>query len=122
MAKVKEASTNSLNRKLLTECDMTYAVQLMGGRWKLLILMSLEKGPRRFGELRKTVPNVTERMLTLQLREMEADGLLIRTVYAEVPPRVEYRLTDIARSLVPICDQLHDWGVKHRLLHTGTVS
>lgn len=122
MTAIKENSTNNINRRFLTDCDLTYAVQLIGGRWKLLMLMRLENGAVRFGELKKKLPNITERMLTLQLREMEADGLVTRTVYAEVPPRVEYTMTEVARDLLPICSQLHSWGSKHRLLHAGTIS
>jgi DNA-binding HxlR family transcriptional regulator len=122
MAKVKENSTNNLNRKFLTECNLTYAVQLMGGRWKLLILMRLGSGTMRFGELKKIIPNITERMLTLQLREMEEDGLVTRRVFAEVPPRVQYDLTAIGRELIPICDDLHNWGIRHRLQHSSTES
>jgi len=114
MAKIKENSTNSHNKRFLTTCDMTYAVQLMGGRWKLLIMMNLEKGPLRFSELRKRIEYITERMLTLQLREMESDGLLKRTIYAEVPPRVEYELTSIGTELIPVCMQLSNWGTRHR--------
>lgn len=94
----------------------------MGGRWKLLILMRLENGKQRFGELNKQIPNITERMLTLQLRELEQDGLITRKVYAEVPPRVEYEMTDIGSDLLPVCAGLHAWGSKHRLLLHGTVS
>ena len=122
MAKIKENSTNSLNRRFLTDCDLTYAVQLMGGRWKLLILMRLEPGRKRFGELKKNIPNITERMLTLQLRELEADGLVARQVFAEVPPRVEYDLTSIGRELLPICADLDKWGSRHRLQHSNTTS
>src|SRR5882757_4988896 len=114
MAKIKENSTNSHNKRFLTTCDMTYAVQLMGGRWKLLIMMNLEKGTLRFSELKKRMEHITERMLTLQLREMESDGLLKRTVYAEVPPRVAYELTSISTELIPICMQLSNWGTRHR--------
>jgi DNA-binding HxlR family transcriptional regulator len=116
MAKIKENSTNSVNRKFLTDCNLTYAVQLMGGRWKLLILM------QRYGELKKKIVNITERMLTLQLRELEADGLIARRVYAEVPPRVEYTLTDIGREIVPVCDALHAWGTRHRSQVAGEIS
>jgi DNA-binding HxlR family transcriptional regulator len=122
MSKIKENSTNNINRRLMTECDMTYAVNIMSGRWKLLILTQLIDGKLRFGELRKRIQGITERMLTLQLREMEMDGLLIRTVYPEVPPKVEYHLTEIGTALVPICDSLHKWGTKHRMEHTGVVS
>jgi DNA-binding HxlR family transcriptional regulator len=99
---------------------MTYAVQLMGGRWKLLIMMNLEKGPLRFSELRKRIQHITERMLTLQLREMESDGLLKRTIYPEVPPRVEYQLTSISTELIPICMELSNWGTRHRELSVKT--
>jgi DNA-binding HxlR family transcriptional regulator len=122
MTKIKENSTNSFNRKFLTDCNLTYAVQLMGGRWKLLILMQLNSGTQRYGELKKKIANITERMLTLQLRELEADGLIARQVFAEVPPRVEYTLTDIGRELVPICDALHTWGTRHRYQVVGEVS
>ncbi len=114
MSKIKESSTNNSNRRLLTSCDMTYAVQLIGGRWKLLIMASLDKRPLRYGELKKNISGITERMLTLQLREMEKDGIVKRTVFAEVPPRVEYELTVIGKELVPICLELSQWGTKHR--------
>ena len=114
MTKIKETSTNSINRKALSSCNLTYALSVMGGRWKLLILTQLESGRLRYSEIKRKVPNITERMLTLQLREMEKDGLLIRTVHPEIPPRVEYELTGIGRGLVPICAGLHDWGTKHK--------
>lgn len=117
MANRKENSTNSINKKCLIEgCDLTYAVHMVGGRWKLLILCNLESGTLRFGEIRALMPNITERMLTLQLREMENAGLISRTVYAEVPPRVEYALTKIGTELIPIWKQLSTWGAKHREL------
>lgn len=122
MARAKATSTNSLNRTFLTDCNLTYAVQVMGGRWKLPILMQLTNGKRRFGELRKTIFLITERMLTLQLRELERDGLVSRTVYAEVPPRVEYELTGLGQELIPICLQLHAWGAKHKQVHLKTPS
>jgi DNA-binding HxlR family transcriptional regulator len=122
MGKIKETSTNNINRRYLGECNLTYAIQLMGGRWKLLILMRLENDRQRFGELSKQIPNITDRMLTLQLRELEQDGLITRKAYAEVPPRVEYEMTDIGRDLLPVCAGLHDWGTKHRMLHQGAVS
>ncbi|GAB3800698.1 winged helix-turn-helix transcriptional regulator [Spirosoma humi] len=111
----KENSTNRLNEHYIVEsCNLTYAVCKVGGRWKLLILCKLEKGKLRFSELRNQITGITERMLTLQLRELEKEGLVKRTVYAEVPPRVEYELTAIALELVPIWNQLSQWGEKHR--------
>ncbi|MNJ91505.1 putative HTH-type transcriptional regulator YybR [compost metagenome] len=117
MAIRKENSTNMQNEKCITEgCDLTYAVCKIGGRWKLLILCKLEDGKLRFGEIKKLIPGVTERMLTLQLRELEKDGLVKRTVYAEVPPRVDYELTDVAKELIPIWLQLSIWGKNHKIL------
>ncbi|WP_052248459.1 winged helix-turn-helix transcriptional regulator [Chryseobacterium taiwanense] len=122
MAKRKENSTNSINELYITqECDLTYAVCKIGGRWKLLILCKLEDGKLRFSEIRKRINGITERMLTLQLREIEKEGLVKRTVYAEVPPRVDYELTEIAKELIPIWKQLDKWGKKHRELIQGEV-
>jgi len=118
----KENSTNSINEQYITqECDLTYAVCKIGGRWKLLILCKLENGKLRFSEIRRRISGITERMLTLQLREMEKEGLVKRTVYAEVPPRVDYELTAIAQDLVPIWKQLDHWGKMHRELIQGQV-
>ncbi|MCJ7936157.1 MAG: winged helix-turn-helix transcriptional regulator [Chryseobacterium sp.] len=116
MGKIKENSTNNINRQYIHECDLTYAVCKIGGRWKLLILDKLKDGKLRFSELRKAILGITERMLTLQLRELEKEGLIKRTVHAEVPPRVDYELTDIARELIPIWNELSKWGGKHREL------
>lgn len=119
MAIRKESSTNMQNEKFITEgCDLTYAVCKIGGRWKLLILCNLQEGKLRFGEIKKLMPGVTERMLTLQLRELEKDGLVKRTVYAEVPPRVDYELTAVAKELIPVWSQLSAWGKKHKALMT----
>lgn len=115
MRKTKENSTYSQNKKFLITCDLTYAVEMIGGRWKILIISNLEKAPKRYGEIKKAVPGITERMLTLQLREMEEDGIVRRTVFPEVPPRVEYELTESARGLLPICKYLHEWGGTHRM-------
>lgn len=96
MSKIKETSTNFENKKiLLGECDEIYAASLIGGRWTLIICCKLSTGKMRFGELKKSIPYITERMLTLELRKMEGNKLVNRTVYAEVPPRVEYELTEI---------------------------
>ncbi|AOM79123.1 winged helix-turn-helix transcriptional regulator [Pedobacter steynii] len=115
MAERKENSTNNVNRKCIVDGnDLSYAIAMVGGRWKLLILINLEKEKLRFSEIRKAMPNITERMLTLQLRELENDGLICRTVYAEVPPKVEYELTEIATELIPIWKKLCDWGARHR--------
>lgn len=114
MADRKENSTYSRNEKSIIECDLTYAINKIGGRWKLQLLSSLENKKRRFSELKKEYSFITERMLTLQLRALEHDGLVKRTVYAEVPPRTEYELTEMAVALGPLLTQLSNWGKKHR--------
>ncbi|MBO9202206.1 helix-turn-helix transcriptional regulator [Niastella sp. MAH-29] len=96
------------------DCGMSYTLNTIGGRWKPAILYRLIGGKMRYSELRDSIPNVTERMLVLQLREMEKDGLINRIVYAEVPPRVEYELTEKGNSLKPILKSLSEWGVKNR--------
>lgn len=117
MGKRKENSTNMLNEKCITDnCNSIYAICKIGGRWKMTILFELKEGKLRFGELKKLIPGITERMLTLQLRELEKDKLVKRTIYAEVPPRVDYELTGIATDLVPIWDKLDNWGKKHKAL------
>lgn len=116
MAPRKKNSTYTHNEQYIIECNLTYAVHKIGGRWKLPILSKLEEGRLRFSELRREFPHITERMLTLQLRSLEQDGLLKRTVHAEVPPRVEYELTDTARELGPILEQLSAWGRRYRAI------
>ena len=110
----KKNSTYTRNEPCIIECDLTYAVNKIAGRWKILILSKLEPGKMRFGELKKEFSYITERMLTLQLRTMEQDGLIKRTVYAEVPPKVEYELTEMALAFGPIFKQLSEWGGKYR--------
>ena len=91
-------------------CSVERALSLIDGKWKIVILYKLLKGTLRFNELRRQIPDVTQRMLTNQLRELEADGLLIRKVYPEVPPRVEYSLSARGRSLEPVIMALKNWG------------
>ncbi|MFE7133134.1 winged helix-turn-helix transcriptional regulator [Streptomyces sp. NPDC057638] len=91
-------------------CAIEFAMEILGGRWKLAILKQLVPGTLRFGEIGRALPGITQRMLTRQLRELENDGLVARTVYPEVPPRVEYTLTDVGRSLDAITAQLDTWG------------
>ena len=91
-------------------CPVETTLTLISDKWKVLILRDLMPGTKRFGELKKSIGTVTQKVLTAQLRQMEASGLLIRTVYAEVPPRVEYTLTDLGRSLRPVLDAMEAWG------------
>jgi DNA-binding HxlR family transcriptional regulator len=111
----KENSTNAINKKEMEiNCGMSYTLTAIGGRWKPAILFRLTRGKMRYSELRNSIPAVTERILVLQLRELEKDGLVKRVVYAEVPPRVEYELTEKGLSLKPILKDLSDWGEAHR--------
>lgn len=115
MTKIKETSTNFANKKALADvCLEIYASNVIGGQWSLAICCYLINGKLRFGELRKCLPNITERMLTLQLRKLEEDKILTRTVFAEVPPRVEYELTEIGYKLKPIIKELEKWGKEHK--------
>ncbi|MFR5887857.1 MAG: winged helix-turn-helix transcriptional regulator [Oscillospiraceae bacterium] len=91
-------------------CPVETTLTLISDKWKVLILRDLMPGTKRFGELKKSIGTVTQKVLTAQLRQMEASGLLTRTVYAEVPPRVEYTLTDLGRSLRPVLDAREAWG------------
>ncbi len=118
MSNIKETSTNFENKKALgQECLEVYATNIIGGQWSLVICSWLLGGKLRFGELKKKLPNITERMLTLQLRKLEENKIVKRTVYAEVPPRVEYELTVIGYDLKPIIIQLEQWGRKHKALY-----
>ncbi|MFE6776519.1 winged helix-turn-helix transcriptional regulator [Streptomyces sp. NPDC057702] len=91
-------------------CGLDAAIDVMGGKWKGLILFWLDERPLRFGELRRAVEGVSERMLILQLRELEASGLVHREVHQQVPPKVEYSLTDFGRSLLAVLTPLGQWG------------
>ncbi len=92
---------------------MEATLALIGGKWKGVVLWRLLQGTLRFNEIRRRLPNITQRMLTNQLRELEADGLVTRTVYAEVPPKVEYSLSERGRSLEPVILALKAWGDAH---------
>jgi len=94
-------------------CGLEAALDVIGGKWKVLILWQLGPQPRRFGELRRLVPGISEKMLIQQLREMEADGILSRKAYHEIPPRVEYSLTRFGVSLKEVLTPLCEWGATH---------
>lgn len=100
--------------KELPACPVETTLTLIGDKWKILILRDLLLGTKRFGELKKSIGSVSQKVLTAQLRDMEKSGLLIRTVYAEVPPRVEYSLTDLGESLKPILDAMRNWGENYK--------
>jgi len=112
----KKSSTNLENELLINgNCGMAYTLDLIGGRWKPSILYKLLKGSTRYSQLRKAMPAVSERILILQLRELESDGVISRTIYPEVPPRVEYELTALGKSLEPVLRVLSDWGDANRV-------
>jgi len=94
-------------------CPVDQAIELVGGKWKPLILWRLSAGTLRFGQLQRSMAHVTQRMLTLQLRELESAGLVQRTVYPEVPPKVEYMLTALGRSVLPVLESLGQWLRAH---------
>jgi DNA-binding HxlR family transcriptional regulator len=95
-------------------CPLTIAVKVISGKWKLFILSILSNGEvKRYGEIRNTCENITEKMLTSQLRELEKDGIVFRKVYAQVPPKVEYSLTDLGQKLCLIFDPLYEWSVDY---------
>jgi DNA-binding HxlR family transcriptional regulator len=94
-------------------CGLEAALQVIGGKWKVLILWALRDVPRRFGDLRRQIPGISEKMLIQHLKEMEADGIVTRKDYKEVPPRVEYALTSFGRTLHDALAPLSEWGQKH---------
>ena len=96
--------------ELLPECPVATTVQLIGNKWKLLIIRNLLVRPWRFNELQKDLDGISQKVLTDSLRSLEQDGLVTRTMYAEVPPRVEYALSDLGLSLKPILDAMQTWG------------
>ena len=99
-----------LTRDELPFCPVATTVQLIGNKWKLLIIRNLLDGPQRFGELKKGVPGISQKVLTDNLRGLEKDGLVNREVFAEVPPRVVYSLSELGQTLKPILDSMKNWG------------
>ncbi len=96
-------------------CPVTATVSIIGGKWKPPILSRLVEGVKRFGELQRLVPHITKKMLTQQLRELEQDGIIKRKVYRQVPPKVEYSLTEYGKSLKPVLAAMEAWGIEYRL-------
>ncbi|MFU0842407.1 MAG: HTH hxlR-type domain-containing protein [Burkholderia sp.] len=108
----KTSASNASGK--LPACPVELTLSVIGGKWNVLILRDLLPGTKRFGELRRSLGGVSQKVLTDRLREMEARSLLSRHVYAEVPPRVEYSLTDLGRSLAPVLAAMQAWGDAHR--------
>ena len=103
------------NKKELPPCPVEVTLSMISDRWKVLIIRDLITGTKRFGELRKSIGKVSQKVLTTNLRGMEEDGLVTRKVYAEVPPRAEYTLTETGRSLKPILDAMDKWGSEYKI-------
>lgn len=95
------------------DCPMIMTINIIGGKWKPVILHMLSSGSMRFSQLRKNIPPVSQKVLTQQLRELELDGIVSRTVHPEVPPRVDYALTEQGESLTPVIEALYQWGENH---------
>lgn len=92
------------------KCPMRFVLKMIGGKWKPLILQQLKEDKRRFGELQRLIPEINKQMLTKNLRELEKDGIILREVFAVVPPKVEYSLSDTGHSLIPVLEAMEDWG------------
>ena len=103
-----------LTKEEMPACPVATTVQLIGSKWKLLIIRNLLARPWRFNELKKDLEGISQKVLTDSLRSMEADGIITRTVYPEVPPRVEYSLTELGKSLKPILDSMRAWGEAYK--------
>lgn len=107
----KKTSTSYSNDKELNEnCPLQYAMGLLNGKWKIVIIWYIKEEINRFSLLKKSIPSITDKMLSQQLRELENDGLICRTIFQEIPPRVEYKLSDQCKSLMPALKKIYDWG------------
>lgn len=103
-----------MEAKTLPACPVETTLALISDKWKVLIIRDLLPGTKRFGELKQSIGSVSQKVLTAQLRQMEESGLLIRTVYPQVPPRVEYTLTELGHSLKPVLDAMQNWGEEYK--------
>lgn len=106
-----------LTKEELPACPVATTVQMIGSKWKLLIMRNLLQRPWRFNELKKDLEGISQKVLTDSLRSMEADGIITRTVYPEVPPRVEYALSDLGESMRPIMDAMEIWGTEYKKMN-----
>lgn len=103
-------------KKIAEECRVEDALGILVGKWKPIILLQLlQEGTKRFSELKRSLPGITQKMLTKQLRELEEEDIVARVVYPQVPPKVEYSITEYGKSLEPILEAMHEWGTKHAL-------
>lgn len=116
MAAVKESSTNQFNKRLVTtKCPVTYITNKMGNRWKPFVIRELFSGTKRYGELKRAIPAISEKMLIQTLKELEADSIINRKAMPVVPPHVEYTLTDSGRDLEPVITEMVKWSLKYNV-------
>ena len=108
-------SNKKIEKVAYGDCPVTYCMSKIGGKWKPIIIHLMRKGANRFGILERGIEGITKQMLTKQLREMEADGILVRKIYPEIPPRVEYFFTPYGESLFPIIDAMSQWGLAQQI-------
>jgi len=106
-------SSQSSTKESQSDCSVTITMNVIGGKWKMPIIHNLSNGLQRFSALKRLIPGVTQKMLVQQLRELESHGIVHRKVYAVVPPKVEYSLTEYGQTLTPILELMHEWGEKH---------
>lgn len=109
-----ERNITMINKTELPACPVETTLMLIGDKWKVLILRDLRSGTKRFGELKKSVTGISQKVLTSNLRDMERNGILTREIFPEVPPRVEYTLTDLGHSMMPILDAMAQWGTEYK--------
>lgn len=116
MAKIKISSTNHHNKRVIvTTCPLTYTLHKIGGRWKPLILNQLFSGPKRYSELKKSIAAISEKMLIQNLKELEADALVVRKALPVVPPHVEYSLSEKSKELSPVFGAMKKWALKYNV-------
>jgi len=114
MTAIKDTSTNQLNKRIVTtKCPVTFIIFKIGGRWKPLVIRQLFTGTKRYSQLRKAIPDITEKMLIQTLKELQADGIITRKAMPVIPPHVEYSLTDSGQELSPVITEMVNWALKY---------
>ncbi|KOY84488.1 hypothetical protein AD998_21080 [bacterium 336/3] len=113
----KENSTNQLNKKSITSgCPLTATVMAVSGRWKIIILWQLKHGALRYNQIKKSIPNISEKVLIQQLKELIEDGWISKKDYQSIPPHTEYSLTELSSSFMPILETIYDWGTQNNMV------
>lgn len=122
MTAVKESSTNHLNKQnAITACPVSFTLTKIGGRWKPIIIFNLLGGGKRYGELKRAIPTITEKMLIQNLKELEADNLVERIAKPIIPPHVEYKLTEAGIALSPVMNSMVEWAAKYNVTPSGCI-